>query len=257
MNRINELFKSKTKNILSVYFTAGYPEAETTVEIIKELEKNGADMIEIGIPFSDPLADGPVIQQSSQKALAQGMSLKKLLSELTTIRQSVNTPLLLMGYFNVILNYGVERFCEQLEKIGIDGVIIPDLPLEVYESSYAGLFQKHGIIPVFLITPGTAEERIRKTEMLSKGFIYMVSSASTTGTKSGFDQSSITYFKRIAGMGLKVPVLTGFGISNKTSFEQASEFSSGAIVGSAFIKALDEPGSLNQRIQGFMKQIRN
>lgn len=257
MNRINKLFKSKTKNILSVYFTAGYPEAETTVEIIKELEKNGADMIEIGIPFSDPLADGPIIQQSSQKALAQGMSLKKLLSELTNIRETVKIPLLLMGYFNVILNYGVERFCEQLEKIGIDGVIIPDLPLEVYESSYAKLFQKHGIIPVFLITPGTADERIRKTESLSKGFIYMVSSASTTGTKSGFDHSSIDYFKRIATMNLKVPVLTGFGISNKTSFEQASQFSSGAIVGSAFIKALDEPGSLSERIQGFMKQIRN
>jgi tryptophan synthase alpha chain len=257
MNRINELFKSKNKNILSVYFTAGYPEPETAVEIIKELEANGADMIEIGIPFSDPLADGPVIQQSSQQALAQGMSLKKLLSELTSIRKNVKIPLLLMGYFNVILNYGVERFCETLEKIGIDGVIIPDLPLDVYESSYAGLFQKHGIIPVFLITPGTAEERIRKTEALSKGFIYLVSSASTTGTKTGFDNSSIDYFKRIAAMNLKVPVLTGFGISNQTTFKQASEYSSGAIVGSAFIKALNEPGSLSERIQGFIRQIRN
>ncbi len=257
MNRINELFNTKNKNILSVYFTAGYPEPETTVEIIKELEANGADMIEIGIPFSDPLADGPVIQQSSQQALARGMSLKKLLSELTSIRQNVKIPLLLMGYFNVILNYGVESFCETLEKIGVDGVIIPDLPLEVYESSYAKLFQKHGIIPVFLITPGTDETRIRKTEALSKGFIYLVSSASTTGTKTGFDQSSIDYFKRIASMNLKVPVLTGFGISNQTTFKQASEYSSGAIVGSAFIKALDEPGSLNQRIQGFMKRIRN
>ncbi|MGE4289585.1 MAG: tryptophan synthase subunit alpha [Salinivirgaceae bacterium] len=257
MNRINELFNTKNKNILSVYFTAGYPEPETTVEIIKELEANGADMIEIGIPFSDPLADGPVIQQSSQQALARGMSLKKLLSELTSIRQNVKIPLLLMGYFNVILNYGVESFCETLEKIGVDGVIIPDLPLEVYESSYAKLFQKHGIIPVFLITPGTDETRIRKTEALSKGFIYLVSSASTTGTKTGFDQSSIDYFKRIASMNLKVPVLTGFGISNQTTFKQASEYSSGAIVGSALIKALDEPGSLSERIQGFIRQIRN
>lgn len=256
MNRIQNLFHTSNQKILSVYFTAGHPEPESAVQIISELEKQGVNLIEIGIPFSDPLADGPVIQQSSQKALENGMSLKKLLNELKNIRQDVKIPLLLMGYFNTVLQFGVEAFCKQIAEIGIDGVILPDMPLEVYEEAYQAIFEKYGITPVFLVTPGTSEERIRKTESLSNGFIYMVSSASTTGTKSGFNAGSISYFKRIADMQLKVPVLTGFGISNKTTFEQATQYSAGAIIGSAFVKTLEGKGSLKERIATFIDTLK-
>jgi tryptophan synthase alpha chain len=256
MNRIQDLFNTNSQKILSVYFTAGHPEPESAVQIIAELEKQGVHLIEIGIPFSDPLADGPVIQQSSQKALENGMSLKKLLSELKDIRKQVKIPLLLMGYFNTVLQYGVDAFCKQIAEIGIDGVILPDMPLDVYEEAYQTTFDKQGIIPIFLITPGTSEERIRKTESLSKGFIYMVSSASTTGSKTGFDTESVAYFKRIADMQLKVPVITGFGISNKTTFNQATQYSSGAIIGSAFVKALEGKGSLKEKIDAFIKTLK-
>jgi len=256
MNRINTLFSTKKENILSVYFTAGHPKMDTAAFIINDLKKNGVDLIEIGIPFSDPLADGPVIQKSSQKALENGMTLKKLLSEIKDIRQSVKIPLILMGYFNTVLQFGVEEFCRQIAAIGIDGVILPDMPMEVYQESYQHIFESNGIIPVFLITPGTSEERIRKTDELSKGFIYMVSSASTTGTKSGFNEESLSYFKRIKAMNLKNPVLTGFGISNKETFAQACEFSNGAIIGSAFIKALEQSVSLEKNIQSFIQNIK-
>lgn len=256
MNRINQLFQKKQEPILSIYFTAGYPELNTASTIITQLEKNGVDMIEIGIPFSDPLADGPVIQQSSQKALENGMTLKKLVAELKGIRQSVKIPLLLMGYFNTVLRYGVEQFCKDAQAIGIDGVILPDMPLDVYEELYQELFDKYGIIPVFLITPGTSEERIKKTDALSKGFIYMVSSASTTGTKEGFGEENLSYFKRIKDMSLSTPVVTGFGISNKTTFSQASQFSRGGIVGSAFIKALKENGTKFEFIGDFIQMIK-
>ncbi|MFA6403460.1 MAG: tryptophan synthase subunit alpha [Salinivirgaceae bacterium] len=256
MNRINTLFDTKKENILSVYFTAGHPKPNTAASIIMELEKNGVDLIEIGIPFSDPLADGPVIQQSSQLALENGMTLKKLLSEIQDIRKSVKIPLILMGYFNTVLQFGVEEFCRQIAAIGIDGVILPDMPMEVHQESYQDIFESNGIIPVFLITPGTSDERIRKTDELSKGFIYMVSSASTTGTKSGFNEESMSYFKRINGMNLKQPVLTGFGISNKETFTQACEYSNGAIIGSAFIKALEQPGELAKNMEGFIKTLK-
>jgi tryptophan synthase alpha chain len=256
MNRINQLFQDKKTPILSIYFTAGYPDLNTASTIITDLEKNGVDMIEIGIPFSDPLADGQVIQQSSQKALKNGMTLKKLFGELKNIRESVTMPLLLMGYFNTVLRYGVEQFCQDAQAIGIDGVILPDMPLDVYEESYQDLFEKYEIIPVFLITPGTSEERIKKTDALSKGFIYMVSSASTTGTKEGFGEENLGYFKRIKDMNLTTPVVAGFGISNKTTFSQASQYSKGGIVGSAFIKSLNENGTDFSFIADFVKGIR-
>jgi len=256
MNRLQTLFQNKKNNILSVYFTAGFPKPETSVTIIRELEKQGVDMIEIGIPFSDPLADGPVIQHSSQIALKNGMSLSKLFKELENIRPKVKIPLLLMGYFNTVMQFGVETFCQKAAALGIDGVILPDLPLEVYEERYASMFDSYGIVPVFLITPGTNEERIRKVDNLSKGFIYMVSSASTTGTKSGFHPKNIAYFQRVQSMRLKNPVLTGFGISNHETFTQACQFSQGAIVGSAFIKALQSNGTIQEAIAKFVASVR-
>lgn len=256
MNRIHKLFQDKKENILSIYFTAGHPEPDTAVKIIEQLQANGTDMIEIGIPFSDPLADGPVIQQSSQKALEMGMTLKKLLSELKDIRSNVEIPLLLMGYFNTVLSFGVEEFCKQINKIGIDGVILPDLPLEVYQEQYQKLFKQYSIIPVFLITPSTPEKRIRETEALSEGFIYMVSTSSTTGAKKGFSDENMNYFKRINEMKLKVPVLTGFGISNKQTFSQACEHSKGAIIGSAFVKAIDKSSNLANSIKTFISEFK-
>lgn len=256
MNRINKLFDTKKENILSIYFTAGHPEPNTAAQIIELLEKNGTNMIEIGIPFSDPLADGPVIQKSSENALENGMTLEKLLSELKDIRKKVEIPLLLMGYFNVVMHFGVEKFCKQISKIGIDGVILPDLPLDVYREQYQAMFKQYGIIPVFLVTPSTPDERIRETESLSEGFIYMVSTSSTTGAIQGFSDENMAYFKRINEMNLKVPVITGFGISNKTTFEQACKHSAGAIIGSAFVKTLEKNGELQNKIKEFIEDLK-
>jgi tryptophan synthase alpha chain len=256
MNRINQLFQNKTQQVLSIYFTAGHPTPDSALTIIKELEKQGVDMIEIGIPFSDPLADGPVIQQSGQKALENGMTIKKLLSELKDVRQSIKIPLLMMGYFNTVLRFGVEEFCIQISQIGIDGVIFPDMPIEVYENEYQSIFEKYGIIPIFLICPSTPLERIRQTEKLSKGFIYVVSSASTTGVKKGFGEQNMAYFKQIAELKLSVPTMVGFGISNHDTFTQVTTYANGAIIGSAFIKALEQPGSLERNIEGFVKSIK-
>ncbi|MDA3894420.1 MAG: tryptophan synthase subunit alpha [Salinivirgaceae bacterium] len=255
MNRINKLFQEKQNNILSIYFTAGHPTSESVVPIITELEKQGANLIEIGMPFSDPMADGPVIQQSSQVALANGMSLKKLIGDLSEIRQSVKIPLILMGYLNTVMQYGVEKFCKDIAEIGIDGVILPDMHLEVYEEEYQSIFEKYGILPVFLISPNTTEDRIRKTESLSKGFIYAVSSSSTTGAKVGFSDENEAYFKRIHDMNLSIPTLIGFGISNKTTFTQVCKYQSGGIIGSAFIKAVDGSEKPEEKIADFIKTI--
>ncbi len=255
MNRIKKLFNEKHKNILSVYFTAGHPSPDSTLPIIKALEKNGVDMIEIGIPFSDPLADGPVIQQSSQKALQDGMTLKKLLADLKFVRKDVKVPLLLMGYFNTVLQYGVGPFCKAISEIGIDGVILPDMPLEVYLEEYRTVFKKYGVIPVFLITPGTSEERIRLTDSLSEGFIYMVSTASVTGAKKGFGKTQISYFKRIKEMNLSAPVIAGFGISNRKTFDQVSEYAAGGIIGSAFVGLLEMYGFSEKKIEDFIGQF--
>ena len=255
-NRINQLFNEKQNNILSVYFTAGFPQLDNTVKIIVELEKNGADLIEIGIPFSDPVADGPTIQKSSDKALKNGMSLKLLFEQLEDIRQKVKLPLILMGYFNNVLQYGVEEFCRKANEVGVDGIILPALPLEVYENEYRTYFEQNNLRNIFLITPQTSDERIRKIDEFSNGFIYMVSSSSTTGAKSSVTEQQEAYFKRILEMNLKNPRLVGFGISNNTTFVNSCRYSNGAIVGSAFIKALSNEGSISQNVKKFIDFIR-
>ena len=240
-NRINTKLKEDGK-LLSIYFTAGYPKLADTVEIIQQLEKNGVDMIEIGLPFSDPLADGPTIQKSSTAALKNGMTTEILFNQLKDIRKSVSIPLIIMGYFNPMFQYGVEAFCKKCQEIGIDGLIIPDLPVDVYHEEYQEMFEKYGLINVFLITPQTSDERIRFIDSVSNGFIYMVSSASVTGAQSGFGDEQQTYFQRIADMKLDNPQIVGFGISNSETFEQATKSAKGAIIGSAFIKHLNGHG---------------
>lgn len=252
MNRINKKLK-EAKKILSIYFTAGYPNLDDTVSIIQGLEKSGVDMIEIGLPFSDPLADGPTIQASSTQALKNGMTSEILFDQLKDIRNSVTIPLIIMGYFNPILQYGVESFCKKCEEIGIDGLIIPDLPVDVYNENYKAIFESYGLINIFLITPQTSYERIRFIDSISKGFIYMVSSASVTGSQSGFGDEQTHYFKRIANMNLNNPQIVGFGINNRDTFIQATTFSKGAIIGSAFIKQLSNHGV--KSIDDFIKTI--
>ncbi|MDY8134193.1 tryptophan synthase subunit alpha [Aquimarina sp. 2201CG5-10] len=253
MNRINQKL-SEDKKLLSIYFTAGYPSLHDTKKIIQDLEKSGVDMIEIGLPFSDPLADGPTIQESSTVALKNGMTTKLLFEQLKDIRETVNIPLIIMGYFNPMMQYGVEAFCAECQEIGIDGLIIPDLPVAEYHEHYQKTFEKYGLINVFLITPQTSDERIRFIDDVSNGFIYMVSSASTTGAKSSFGDVQQHYFDRIANLNLKNPQIVGFGISNNETFRQATKTTKGAIIGSAFIKHLTNNGV--DDIDDFIKSIR-
>ncbi len=255
MNRINQLFAKKNKNILSVYFTAGYPQLDSTVEVIRQLAAKGADIIEIGIPFSDPLADGPVIQNSSQVALQNGMSQRLLFEQLKDIRQVTDIPLVFMGYINPVLQFGFEAFCQKAQEIGIDGFIIPDLPMNEYLHDFKATADRYGLENILLITPETPEERIRLIDQHSNGFIYMVSSAATTGAQSSFSSDKEMYFKRIEQMKLKNPTLVGFGISNKETFDSACRFSQGAIIGSAFVKALGEADSIEKAVERLFSQI--
>ena len=252
MNRINSKIQ-EDKKILSIYFTAGYPNVNDTLPTIQALEKSGVDMIEIGLPFSDPLADGPVIQESSTAALKNGMTTKLLFEQLKDIRKSVSIPLIIMGYFNPMLQYGMEEFCKKCAEIGIDGLIIPDLPVDIYDAQYKTIFEKHGLINIFLITPQTSASRINFIDSVSNGFIYMVSSAAVTGSSSDLGDEHQKYFKRIADMNLKNPQIVGFGISNKTSFEQATTYAKGAIIGSAFIKNITANGV--QSISKFIGEL--
>ncbi|MBL4663239.1 MAG: tryptophan synthase subunit alpha [Flavobacteriaceae bacterium] len=254
MNRIQTRLQQERK-LLSIYFTAGYPQINDTVKIIEQLEQAGVDMIEIGLPFSDPLADGPTIQASSTRALQNGMSTEILFDQLKDIRQTVSIPLIIMGYFNPILQYGVEAFCVKCNEIGIDGLILPDLPLSEYQEHYQNTFEKYNLINVFLITPQTSEIRVREIDRASNGFIYMVSSTSTTGAKSTFGNTQTDYFNRIASLGLRNPQIVGFGISNAETFTSVTKSTQGAIIGSAFIKMLSEKG-LNG-IPAFVKSIVN
>jgi tryptophan synthase alpha chain len=253
MNRINQKLNSEGK-LLSIYFTAGYPALNDTVKIIQDLEKNGVDMIEIGLPFSDPLADGPTIQESSTAALKNGMTSEVLFNQLKDIRKTVRIPLIVMGYFNPMLQYGVEAFCKRCNDIGIDGIIMPDLPLDVYQAEYESIFKKYGLINVFLITPQTSNERIQQIDAASNGFIYMVSSASVTGSKSGFGNEQERYFERISGMELNNPQIVGFGIKDSETFQAATKDAKGAIIGSAFIKHLTKHGV--EEIPSFIATIR-
>jgi len=255
MNRIEKLFRTKKKNILSIYFTAGYPELNDTLSIIRELDDSGVDMIEIGMPFSDPIADGPVIQRSSEKALLNGMSLNRLFEQLKHVRETTDLPLILMGYINPFFRFGIENFLQKCSETGIDGTIIPDLPVEEYRDSYEPLFEKHNIINIFLVSPQTPFERIRYIDSIAKGFLYIVSTASTTGATNSFDNSQIAYFKKINDLNLKTPGLIGFGISDKATFEQACAYTNGAIIGSAFIRALDKEGPLGDNIHRFISKI--
>ena len=254
-NRLSDALESK-KNILNIYFTAGFPQLTDTILIIKALAKAGADMIEIGIPFSDPLADGETIQKSGQQAIENGMTLKLLFEQLQGIRNEVQIPLLLMGYLNSVLQFGVANFCQKCQEVGIDGIILPDLPMQEYLEEYQPLFEANNLANVFLITPQTSEQRIRQIDEIANGFIYMVSTASTTGTKSGTSESQIPYFERVKAMNLKTPTLIGFGISDKQSFEVANRYANGAIIGSAFIRTLAQSTDLESDIGKFMKGIK-
>lgn len=252
MNRINQTLQ-QPKKLLSIYFSAGYPNLDSTVEIISGLEKNGVDMIEIGLPFSDPLADGPTIQESSTLAIRNGMTTNLLFEQLKDIRKTVKIPLLIMGYLNPLLQFGIENFCKKCAETGIDGLIIPDMPADFYAENYKYLFEKYGLINVFLITPQTSDERIKYIDSISNGFIYMVSSAGVTGNQRDFEQKQLDYFKRIAALNLKNPQIIGFGINNRTTFTQAVKYAKGAIIGSAFIKYLAQNGISN--LDKFIKNI--
>ena len=256
MNRIDQLFAKKKKEVLSVYFTAGYPDLKDTVPVLQSLERNGVDLVEIGIPFSDPMADGPVIQASGTQALKNGMSLRELFRQLSNVRQSVSMPLVLMGYLNPIMQFGFEHFCAEANRCGVDGVIIPDLPFADYLKDYKPIAEKHGIHMIMLITPETSEERIRLIDENTSGFIYMVSSASVTGAKSVFGDENLQYFRRVNSMNLKNPRLIGFGISNKITFDAACENASGAILGSKFVSLLGSEKSIEAAVDKLMEAIR-
>jgi tryptophan synthase alpha chain len=253
MNRIKHQISAKNK-ILSIYFTAGFPHLNNTKDLIEILAQNKVDIIEIGLPFSDPLADGPTIQSSSMEALKNGMSTALLFEQLQNIRTTVDIPLIIMGYFNPILQFGVENFLEKCRKTGIDGLIIPDLPLESYRSEYLTLFKKYNIQMIFLITPQTPDERIKQIDQLSDSFIYMVSSTGVTGSKERLEENQLNYFKRIAQLNLKNPQLVGFGISNRTTFQQATKHQKGAIIGSRFIEfiAKNELGDVGNFINNIL-----
>lgn len=253
MNRINQTL-NQDKKLLSIYFTAGFPQLEDTVPILEQLQEADVDMIELGLPFSDPLADGPTIQESSTQALRNGMTTDKLFTQLEGIRDRIHVPMIVMGYFNPMMQYGVERFCKRCQEVGIDGLIIPDLPADVYHEQYQSLFQQYGLLNMFLITPQTPDERIRYIDQVSEGFIYMVSSAATTGAQGSFGDTQQHYFQRIADMKLQSKLLVGFGISNAETYQSAVAHSQGAIIGSAFIKHLEANG--NQSVQAFVKTIR-
>ena len=255
MNRINKLFETKKQNILSVYFTAGFPNLNDTKEIIQELEKNGVDLIEIGIPFSDPTADGPTIQKSSETALKNGMNLDLLFEQLKDIRKTVSIPLILMGYINPVYQYGIERFCKKCAEIGIDGTILPDLPLDEFEGHYKAFYDKNKLHNILLITPQTSEARIRQIDAISGGFIYMVSSASTTGAGKKVEDFHEDYFERIQNMQLKNPCLIGFGISDRATFGKACKYANGAIIGSAFVHAVSGSNDLKKDIKLFVENI--
>lgn len=255
MNRIKDLFEKKNKNVLSVYFTAGFPALNNTMDILSELEKNGVDMVELGMPFSDPLADGPVIQHSSEVALKNGMNLDLLFEQTKEMRKKISMPVVLMGYLNPLLQYGVEKFLQKASANGFDALIIPDLPIREYEMEFKGLFEKYGLQNIFLITPQTPEARVKRIDEISSAFIYLVSSASTTGAKDRFSNEQEAYFKRIASYKLKNPLLAGFGISNRRTFEQACANANGAIIGSAFIKALQSESDITKVTENFVKVI--
>ncbi len=261
MNRIERLFAQKPHNVLSIYCTAGFPHLDDTISVLQALEHSGADIVEIGIPFSDPVADGQTIQQSGGVALHNGMTLDILFQQLRGVRDSshanVQIPLVLMGYINPILQFGVRKFCQCCAEVGVDGVIVPDLPVELYEREYLSAFQEYGVCNILLVTPQTSDERIKRIDTVSKGFLYAVSSAGTTGNVLSMDAEREAYFTRLAALKLQNPVMIGFGIADKTSFDDACRFANGAIIGSAFIKAIGKSQNLPSDIRHFISSIKN
>lgn len=255
-NRLTQLFASCKKDLLNIYFTAGYPSLHDTADIAEALATAGADIIELGMPYSDPLADGTTIQQSSEQAIANGMTMELLFGQVEEIRRRTQVPLVWMGYLNPVMQYGEDRFLERCAQSGIDGLIIPDLPLHEYEAGFKSKAEALGLVFSFLITPQTPEARIQEIGRLSSGFIYMVSSASITGAKEGISESQVAYFERIEAMNLAQPRLIGFGISDQGSFRTACRYAHGAIIGSAFIKALGEGRNAAETAADFVSGIR-
>jgi tryptophan synthase alpha chain len=254
MNRLDKLFAAKKTNVLNMYCTAGYPQLQSTTEVIAALQNSGADIIELGMPYSDPLADGEVIQQSSAVALQNGMTIEVLFEQLKDIRSTIHLPIILMGYMNPILQFGLEKFCATAKAVGIDGVILPDLPMYEFETMYKPIFDKNDLKFVFLVTPETSEERIRKIDSLCSGFLYAVSSSSTTGKNKAI-QGQEDYFKKLQQLNLKNPILVGFGIKDKATFASACKYTNGAIIGSAYIKALENTNNVNQTTKDFVNSI--
>lgn len=255
MSRLENLFTNKGTGILNVYFTAGFPRLQSTMEIIHSLEKHGADIIEIGVPYSDPLADGPVIQESGSQAIANGMTLAVLFEQLKDLRKQVSIPVILMGYMNPVMQYGFEKFCHDAAAVGVDGFILPDLPMYEFDREYGAILEKYGLDLIFLVTPETSEERIRMIDSKSRGFLYAVSSSSTTGKHKELAGQD-TYFSRLKNMNLKNPVLIGFGIRDKESFDHACRFAPGAIIGTAFIQAIQQEQDLDAGVGRFIQSIR-
>lgn len=254
MSRIKELFERKQKAVLNVYCTAGYPELNSTRSILQALQNSGADLVELGMPYSDPLADGPVIQASGTKALENGMSIAVLLEQLSGFRNEITVPVVLMGYMNPVLQYGFEKFCADAAAVGVDGLILPDLPEYEFETEYGPIIKKYGLDFIFLVTPETSEARVRKLDQLSSGFLYAVSSSATTGKDKDFTAVE-TYLEKLQNMQLGNPVLVGFGIKDKSTFQSACRYANGAIIGTAFIKALDENGDAATITQKFLNGI--
>ena len=254
MKRLDKLFKEKNSQVLNLYCTAGYPQLNSTLEVMKALQANGADIIELGIPYSDPLADGPVIQQSGQIALANGMTIKKLFEQLKNFRKEIHLPVILMGYLNPVLQYGFEKFCADASATGIDGLILPDMPEHEFAKEYGSIIKKYKLDFIFLVTPETSEERVKKLDTLSSGFLYAVSSSSTTGSDKNMEEVS-NYLQRLKSYKLKNPILAGFGIKDKSSFDAVCSHVYGGIIGSAYIKALEGSTDIESATQRFLTPI--
>ena len=254
MSRVAELFKRKQERILNIYCTAGYPQLDSTLKIMKAVQDNGADIIELGMPYSDPLADGPVIQASSTIAIANGMTIKKLFEQLKDFRSEIQIPVILMGYMNPVLQYGFEKFCADAAAVGIDGLIIPDLPEYEFETEYGDIIKKYGLDFIFLVTPETSEERIKKLDELSTGFLYAVSSSSTTGSDKNMTDVN-SYLQKLKNLQLRNSILVGFGIKDKQTFDAACQYANGAIIGSAFVKALEGSENEEDSVKQFLKSV--
>ena len=255
MNVLDAVFAEKKKNVLNIYCTAGFPLMESTTEVMLALQDAGADIIELGIPYSDPVADGPIIQQSNMQALQNGITLTKIFEQLTQIKNRLHIPVVLMGYINPVLQYGMENFCKDAAACGVSGIILPDLPMYEFEKYYASIFKKYKLNCIFLISPSTSKERMKKADALSGGFLYAVSSSTTTGTQNS-SENKINYFKKLAAAKFKNPLLIGFGIQDKTAFEEACQYASGAIIGSAFIQHISTAKNVQKAVKEFVHTIR-